>query len=348
VERRLLYPLDMDRTKAAISNRVGVPGSVSKAELSIAKHRVAKKLAGDTAPKRCGGRGQPLVLLHPFALCAEVWQPILPMLEAHHEVYALPIPGHAGSDPLPADYSYSVESAVDLLEAKLDALGIQRAHLVGNSLGGWLAIELARRGRALSVTAMAPGGGWEAGSPELKRLLRRFQMTKFLLTFGGSVASKLARWTLPRRYFLRDAVARPEQLTPLEARLLIETTWKCAVYGDVLKVIPTQQLSAPFEELPCPVRLVWGAEDRLLPMRGYSERWRRVLPGAEWVTLPNVGHVQMYDDPKAVADAIIDFTKRAERAAEHDRMELESGIHRIVPRKEKGGEKVGRTDKLAS
>jgi pimeloyl-ACP methyl ester carboxylesterase len=260
-----------------------------------------------------GGAGEPLVLLHPFALCTEVWQPILPALERHHEVFALPIPGHAGSDPLPDDYSHSVEAAVDLLEARLDALGIDRAHLVGNSLGGWLAIELARRGRALSVVALAPGGGWEPGSPQLTRLLRTFRLTKLLLSFGGSAASKLARWTLPRRYLLRDAVARPERLTTLEARLLIESTWRCAVYGDVLKVIPTQALSEPFAQLPCPVRLVWGAEDRLLPMRGFSERWRRVLPGADWRVLPNVGHVQMYDDPQAVAASILEFTRAARR-----------------------------------
>jgi pimeloyl-ACP methyl ester carboxylesterase len=275
--------------------------------LSRARARAAA-LRGPATPRRCGGKGEPLVLLHPFALCAEVWQPILPMLEQHHEVFALPIPGHAGSDPLPDNYEYSVEAACDLLEEKLDSLGIERAHLVGNSLGGWLAIELARRGRALSVVALAPGGGWEEGSPEVRRLLRRFQLTKTLLSIGGHVASRLARWTLPRRYFLRDAVARPDLLTPLEARLLIESTWRCAVYGDILKAIPKQALSKPFDVLPCPVRLVWGAEDRLLPIRGYSERWRRVLPGAQWRVLPNVGHVQMYDDPKAVAASILELT----------------------------------------
>jgi pimeloyl-ACP methyl ester carboxylesterase len=310
-------------------SRLGLPFSLHGALPSSPKthaaneatgDRIVSKLRGDAAARRVGGKGEPLVLLHPFALCTEVWQPILPALEEHHEVFALPIPGHAGSDPLPADYQYSVDAALDLLEAKLDSLGIQQAHLVGNSLGGWLAIELARRGRALSVTALAPGGGWEAGSPELSRLLRRFQVTKALLTVGGRVASQLARWTLPRRYLLRDAVARPENLTPLEARLLIETTWRCAVYGDVLKAIPTQPLSTPFAKLPCPVRLVWGAEDRLLPMRGYSERWRRVLPGAEWVTLPNVGHVQMYDDPQAVAASILDLTKRVETRPRREQM----------------------------
>ncbi|MET0285168.1 MAG: alpha/beta hydrolase [Polyangiales bacterium] len=277
------------------------------------RKRLDRKQSGDATPRKFGGAGEPLVLLHPFGLCSEVWQPILPLLERHHEVFALSIPGHAGSDPLPEQYQHTIENAVDLLEAKLDQLGIRKAHLVGNSLGGWLAIELARRGRALSVVALAPGGGWEAGSPQLRALLRRFQLTQVLLSFGGPVALKLARWTLPRRYFLRDAVANPERLTPLEARLLIESTWRCAVYGDVVKAIPTQPLAEPFETMPCPVRLVWGAKDRLLPLRGFSERWRRVLPGADWVVLPEVGHVQMYDDPHAVGRSILDFTWRARR-----------------------------------
>jgi pimeloyl-ACP methyl ester carboxylesterase len=308
----------MDSLKGVITSPLVGPLKAVRAKLLARTARDAhegeslvRRQRGDAKPRRFGGAGEPLVLLHPFALCSEVWQPILPLLERHHTVYALSIPGHVGSDPLPADYPFTIAAAVDLLEAKLDQLGIRKAHLVGNSLGGWLAIELARRGRALSVVALAPGGGWEAGSPQLNRLLRRFELTKFLLSFGGPAALKLARWTLPRRYFLRDAVAKPERLTALEARLLIESTWRCAVYGDVVKAIPTQPLSEPFETLPCPVRLVWGAEDRLLPLRGYSERWRRVLPGADWVVLPEVGHVQMYDDPRAVACSILDFTRRA-------------------------------------
>lgn len=310
----------MDSLKGVITSPVGGPlkkvPALARAALdgsSVAsdRARLVRKQGGDPTPRRFGGSGEPLVLLHPFGLCSEVWQPVLPMLERHHSVFALSIPGHAGSDPLPEDYQHTIENAVDVLEAKLDQLGIRRAHLVGNSLGGWLAIELARRGRALSVIALAPGGGWEAGSPELRRLLRRFQLTKHLLRLGGPLALRLARWTLPRHYFLRDAVANPERLTPLEARLLIESTWRCAVYGDVVKAIPAQPLAEPFSRLPCPVRLVWGAADRLLPLRGYSERWRRVLPGADWVVLPEVGHVQMYDDPHAVARAILAFTSQA-------------------------------------
>lgn len=259
---------------------------------------------------RCGGHGDPLVLVHPFALCNEVWKPILPALEQHHEVFALSLPGHLGADPVPQDYSHTVESAVDLLEKKLDAMGISQAHIVGNSLGGWFAIELARRGRALSVVALAPGGGWEEGSPHVQRLHRHFKMTHALLRLGGQVALRLVQWPTARYLFLRDCVARPHSLSPDAARLMIEAAYRCEAYEDVMNAIPTQTLSAPFQELPCPVRLVWGAEDRLLPINGFSERWRRILPGAEWVVLPDVGHVPMFDDPDAVSASILDVTMR--------------------------------------
>jgi pimeloyl-ACP methyl ester carboxylesterase len=267
------------------------------------------KLRGESAHHAERAR-EPLVLLHPFALCARVWRPVASTLREHHDVYTLTIPGHLGSDPLPPSYPHTIEAAVDSLEEELDAFGLERAHVVGCSLGGWLAIELARRGRALSVVALAPGGGWELGSREQQRLHRHFKLTSTLLRYGGALAMQLARFPVARSTFLRDAVARPERLTPEDARLLIESVWRCAVYEDVLRALNTQAPALPFATLPCPVKLVWGAKDRLLPMGGYSERWRRILPGAEWVVLPDVGHLQMYDDPEAVSAQILELTLR--------------------------------------
>lgn len=301
----------MDNVRATLATR-GVQLSEARERLWTVRgsaDALRRTRLGESKLRR--DEREPLVLLHPFALCKAVWNPVLPALEAQHEVVALTIPGHHGSDPLPPDFEHSIARAVDCLERKLDGLGIDQAHVVGNSLGGWLAIELARRGRARSVVAMAPGGGWELGSREHKRLLRRFRLTRTLLSFGGPVATRLARWAICRSYFLRDAVACPERLSPNDARLLIERAWRCEVYDAVVRAMASQPVAEPFRELPCPVRLVWGAKDRLLPIHGYSERWRRVLPGADWLVLPEVGHVQMYDDPSAVATAILEFTARS-------------------------------------
>jgi pimeloyl-ACP methyl ester carboxylesterase len=254
--------------------------------------------------------GTPMVLLHPFGLCTDVWSPVLPHLRCHHEVSALGIPGHVGSESVPTDYDHTIAAAVDLLEKKLDRSGIERAHLVGSSLGGWLAIELARRGRALSVVAFAPGGGWERGSAQERRLCRHFRLTRVLLRVGGSLAVRMVHMETARDYFLRDAVARPRRLSPREARLLIESIWRCEVYDDAVRALARQAPSEPFPTLPCPFRIVWGTHDRLLPLRGYSERWMHVLPGAEWVVLPEVGHIPMYDAPELVAESILEVTTR--------------------------------------
>ncbi|MFT3925014.1 MAG: alpha/beta hydrolase [Myxococcales bacterium] len=251
--------------------------------------------------------GSPLVLLHPFSMCADVWRPVLPLLTREHEVFALNIPGHLGGDPLPERFVHSVETGVDLLEAKLDALGIRQAHIVGNSLGGWFAIELARRQRALSVVAMAPGGGWEMGSRAHRRLLRRMQLARVMVNFGGPAAGILGRYSLLRRLTLGYTVARPELLTPHDARMFIHAAWRCTSFNGVVSCMATQALEEPLH-LPCPVRFVWGSADRVLPMRDYAERWRRALPQADWVVLPDVGHVQMHDDPEGVARSILEIT----------------------------------------
>jgi len=229
------------------------------------------------------------------------------MLQREHEIFSLGIPGHLGAEAVTADFAFTVSCVVDVLERKLDALGLEQAHIAGNSLGGWLAIELARRGRASSVVAIAPGGGWQLGSAEHRRLSRKFMIMGALLQVGGPLATLLGASALTRGLCLRDAVAKPERMKPAEAQRFIEAAWRCEAFADVVKALSTQPLSDPFE-LPCRVRLVWGDQDRVLPMHGYSEHWRKVLPDAEWVVLNDVGHVPMYDDPEAVAQTILEVT----------------------------------------
>jgi len=261
------------------------------------------------------------VLLHPFALCAEVWAPILPRLQQHHEVFPLKLPGHMGADPLPIGTEHSIEHFADLLEAQLDSMKLGKVHLVGNSLGGWLALELARRNRALSVVALAPGGGWKQGSKEQRRLVRKFKMTRRLLMLAGPAASVLTSIAPIRSICLSDAVARPSLLTALDAALLIESTRRCSSYAHVLAALPKQSPAQPFD-MTCPIRFVWGEKDRLLPLDGYSAHWRKVLPNAEWVVLKNAGHLPMYDDPAAVTRLILSLTRvtmaTSGRPAEND------------------------------
>src|ERR1700758_2644479 len=106
-----------------------------------------------------GGSGEPLVLIHGFSGTWRVWEPIVPLLEPSHDVLATTLGGHVGG-PQIAPGEVTVAMLADLLESAMDDAGFDTAHVVGNSLGGWLALELGHRGRARSVVALAPAGGW--------------------------------------------------------------------------------------------------------------------------------------------------------------------------------------------
>jgi pimeloyl-ACP methyl ester carboxylesterase len=255
-----------------------------------------------------GGSGEPLLLLHPFALSADAWRPVLPALEQRHEVLVATFPGHMGGDPIPAGFRHSIAASVDLAEAELDASGIGRVHIAGNSLGGWFALELARRGRALSTVAISPGGGWERGSAEERRLVRTFKRMGKLVRVGGPLAPVLGRLGVARRLALRQIVAHPERLTPEQASFLLRAPHQCDAFYDVLRRLPDEPDPGPLDAAAGPIRIVWGSEDRLLPMQGYSERWRRLAPKAEWVVIEGAGHVPMYCDPTRVAKLILEMT----------------------------------------
>src|ERR1700712_3835548 len=104
---------------------------------------------------------EPLILLHGVMGATSMWRQTLPLLATSLRVIALPALGHQAGRPC-EKRPCRIEHVVDDVERSLDALGIQRAHVAGNSMGGWLALELARRGRARSVCALSPAGMWES------------------------------------------------------------------------------------------------------------------------------------------------------------------------------------------
>jgi pimeloyl-ACP methyl ester carboxylesterase len=261
-----------------------------------------------SAIRHRGGQGEPLLLLHGFTACADAWNPILPALERHHDTVAVTFHGHSGGPPIPQGFGHTIADSADLAEAELDAAGFRKVHVVGNSLGGWLAIELARRGRALSMVAISPGGGWEPGSAEQKRIRRLFLRIRATLRIGGPLAPVLARFAATRRVALGEILAHPERMSPSDARGLIEAAWRCDAFDGVMGALVREPAPAPIADSGCRMRLVWGRRDRMLPMPRYSDRWRRVLPTADWVELQDAGHVPMFDAPEAVARAILEVT----------------------------------------
>lgn len=260
------------------------------------------------------GTGPPLVLLHGFTDTWQGWRPVLPGLAEHHEVFAPTLPGHHGGPAVPAGTPFTVDDMVDRLEALLDDAGIGTAHLAGNSLGGWLALHLAARGRALSVTGICPAGGWVHGGRDGRRIVRFFVRSHGMLKVGRRAARTVAGRPRLRALALRDVVANPASVSAQAALAMFDGAAGCTIFKASLATARREGLGE-LAAIDCPVRIAYGTRDRLIRWPACYERFEQLIPNAEVVALEGVGHVPMYDDPALVVSTIVEFTARAEAEA---------------------------------
>jgi pimeloyl-ACP methyl ester carboxylesterase len=263
------------------------------------------------------GTGTPLVLLHGFTDTWRTWTPILPALCTHHEVYALTMPGHCGGEPWDGSTHLTLRSYVDAVERQLDALGLAQAHLVGNSLGGWVSLELAARGRALSVVGVCPAGGWTRGGREERRIIRFFHRTRRLMRLFGPLLPWVARHPVLRRIALRDVMHDGRKMPAEEALAMFEGAGQCGIFDEVLGMADADTGFDP-GPIDCPVRILYGSKDRILRWPSCYPVMRQALPDAEWVALDGLGHVPMWDSPDAVAQGIVAHTTAAAGRARLD------------------------------
>jgi pimeloyl-ACP methyl ester carboxylesterase len=241
------------------------------------------------------GRGEPLLLVHGLGHSKEGWDPVLPALAADHDVVALDLPGFGAAPPLavpPTD-----EALVDHCEAVMDELGWPTAHLVGSSLGGLLAIRLAGRGRARTVTALAPAGqprGWER--TWARALLRASRAAAPLAARVPAVWST----STGRAVALGAHFGRPRDVRPAYARLAIEGLARSTAFEATLRETVD---AVDVKPVDVPVTIAWGTRDVLLwPWQG--QRWHAALPGSRLVRLRGLGHLPMGEDPAAVVDVV--------------------------------------------
>jgi pimeloyl-ACP methyl ester carboxylesterase len=248
---------------------------------------------------------EPLVLLHPLGMSPRVWAGVRPLLDPHHETIALTTLGHRGGFA-PSRRPVTVRDLVDQAERELDAQGLERAHLAGNSLGGWMALELARRGRARTVCAIAPAGSWTAGTEEQTAGVRKIRRSILLARLGRALPmSMLMRSALVRQMVFRDVAEHGERLTAAQAREATRDLLGCVISDDMLTL---DEGIPPLDDPPCPISLVWGDCDRLLPFEINGAVACRRIPSAEITIIPAAGHVPMIDEPEGVAEAILRST----------------------------------------
>src|SRR5437764_1180805 len=262
------------------------------------------------------GTGEPLVLVHGFTATWRCWLPVIPDLVARFEVIAPTLHGHDGG-PVPPQGAKSLVEAADHFESLLDSLGVEQAHFAGNSMGGALSLEMAKRGRARSVVAISPGGGWAADDrAEGERIIKWFARNQKLAKRTVRQMPRLMRRPGLRKLLLRDVMTRGDQVPAPEAVKLVESSIRCSVVDDVFTTIRSgTALLGDLDRIGCPVLVVWGDRDRILPIERHAPRFRSEIPGVEFRTLRGCGHTPMWDDPALIASTIGDFAAAAAQRA---------------------------------
>ncbi|HET6547203.1 MAG TPA: alpha/beta hydrolase [Solirubrobacter sp.] len=244
--------------------------------------------------------------LHGFTGSWRVWELVLPRLERRFDVLAPTLPGHAGGPPLP--HELTATTMVEGVERALDQAGFETAHVVGNSLGGHVALQLAARGRARSVVALAPAGGWPLGDPSKHETLDFFVRMQELLRGAAAHAAFIASTPQGRRQALAAISERTEHIPPETVVHVIQAGALCADAPAMLEFAAREEWTLDASRIACPVRIVWGTADKLLPWPRAATRYRREwLPHADWVELEGVGHCPQLDVPLETAELIAGF-----------------------------------------
>jgi pimeloyl-ACP methyl ester carboxylesterase len=235
-----------------------------------------------------------------------VWELVLPALERRHDVFAPTLPGHAGG--LTINGRPGPEAFVDAVERSMDAAGFDIAHLVGNSLGGYVALALAARGRAATVVAFAPAGGWAGGARAAEALLRAQEALHAEMKATAPHAETLLATTEGRR---RATQLLTTNFEHIPRDLIANQLLGIASCRTAIPLIGSGLREGwPLDErsVTCPVRIVWGTADRLLPWPTAAARYKQWLPQADWVVLDGIGHCPQLDVPLEAAQLVLGFT----------------------------------------
>lgn len=251
------------------------------------------------------GSGPPLVLLHGLGSHWQMWEPVLGPVTSERDVIALDLPGFGDSPMPPPGTPPGVASLARLVSEFLDGLGLERPHVAGNSLGGQVALELAKRGRVASATTLSPTGFHSDREAVYQRA--SLAMTIRAARLLAPRAHRLTASPLMRTLTFSQVLAKPRVMGAADAEASLRALADAAWFDDTL---PTLSSFTGGEQIQVPVTIAWGAKDRLLLPR-QAPRAIRLIPGARLVMLKGCGHVPTYDDPGQVARVLLEGSRNS-------------------------------------
>lgn len=248
------------------------------------------------------GIGKPLVLLHGIGMSSRVWQPLIPLLAPYRRVIAFDIPGFGMSAPLADNQPPTPANLARSIGAECQAMGLGPVEVAGNSLGGWIALEMARQGSASRVTAISPAGLWHRPPAHTGLLFRGIR--RLGTTFPALAKLSMESQMLRELGFLLPIAPGGRRIPAADARDILADF---LVAPGLLPTLAATDRFAPATSLNIPLTIAYGSLDAIIPPWA---RRRNLLPAhAQWITAPGWGHVPMWQDPEGVADLILDINQ---------------------------------------
>jgi pimeloyl-ACP methyl ester carboxylesterase len=233
-------------------------------------------------------------------------------LERRHYVLALTLAGHAGGPAIEAEIGDA--TLADAVQRAMDEVGFETVHLAGNSLGGYVALQLAARGRAETMVAFAPAGGWARRNESYRDLLalqsRLVEQAKAAAPHAERILASPEGRRRATQLITTNFEHIPAELLAHQMRGMAS----CTAAGPLIDHALNADWSVDAEKITCPVRIVWGNDDKLLPWPSAAARYRAEwLPHADWVELDGIGHCPQLDVPLETAELILGFTSLSRR-----------------------------------
>jgi len=246
------------------------------------------------------GDGTPLVLLHGTGSRRGVWDPVIPAVACERRTYAVDLPGFGASPP--EDFEPGPMEYAGRLARWFEEQGLDRPHVAGNSMGGGIALELARRGAVASATAISPVGFWTAR--EVAFAQQSLRAARAIVKVTRPAIPAATRSAAGRVALFSQIYAKPWRLSPDDAMAAIDAFADGPAFEPALAGFADYRFRDGDELRGVPVTVAWGTRDWLLIPR-QAQRARRLLPWARHVALNGCGHVPCHDDPEAVAAVLL-------------------------------------------
>ena len=246
------------------------------------------------------GSGQPLLLIHGMGSASTAWKPIRSELERDFKVVTVDLPGH-GDTPLVPGVAMDPNNLARYVLHEMSEIGIEQFDVCGNSLGGWVALELAciAPSRINSVTGLAPAGLWlhpynvRYPATALARYLAKYTAKLAPTALHFEWARALGFWDVSPKWRNFSYELCLDAVTAMAQADGYYPAWDGMLMKKFDGKIPND----------IPITIIFGDSDRTLPATNCQER--SVAPQhARWIIFPEVGHAPMWDSPQDVISAI--------------------------------------------